>query len=534
MDKLQQRDTSQWDKHLPIFFNYLIVSIMLASFASALVGFIQVLSPGWNGAYIVIVSFLVALETLYNARISRRLSFPSRAWLGNHGTELVGMLILLKLLLYAMRGFDQLFVDVPLWQKDFLVNFFTGEYLAACVIVLLIWLCSYQFNSDLIELEADDEALERELRNEFRNDRAAVRSRLIRKTVFLAAVLILLTVVARAFLRWTRGGDAEAQIGIYNVLLYVVMGFLLLSITRYTALRASWYRERAQRSRELPLRWIAYSVTFLAVMTLIVILLPTRYTVGLLDMLKYGLGLLITILQLLIYVILFLVTLPLSLLMSLLGKGPMSPEQPAPPPKLPPVTPSEKPVADPLLEMIQSALFWVIFIIVVLYSLRQYLGRNRALVEALRNNPFLSWLAKGWNWLLTALGQLRVGIAGAVDAGLRRLRAQATVGDVMTERTGLRNLRRLSPRERVQFFYLAMVKRGNQHGVPRKPSQTPLEYSSALESAVPEINADIEKLTDSFIEARYSRHDITPARARNVQTTWNRVKAALRARLFHL
>ena len=41
----------------------------------------------------------------------------------------------------------------------------------------------------------------------------------------------------------------------------------------------------------------------------------------------------------------------------------------------------------------------------------------------------------------------------------------------------------------------------------------------------------ITHLTDAFVEARYSQHDITPQDAKQAQKEWERVKDALEKRL---
>ena len=43
------------------------------------------------------------------------------------------------------------------------------------------------------------------------------------------------------------------------------------------------------------------------------------------------------------------------------------------------------------------------------------------------------------------------------------------------------------------------------------------------------IQGEMDQLTQAFIEARYSRHTIEPDDARHVRSSWQQVKAALRA-----
>jgi hypothetical protein len=80
----------------------------------------------------------------------------------------------------------------------------------------------------------------------------------------------------------------------------------------------------------------------------------------------------------------------------------------------------------------------------------------------------------------------------------------------------------------VQFYYLAMLRRGGESGYARKPTQTPYEYARALESEIPEIDQDVDGLTAEFIEARYSRHDIPAEHIGLVRRYWERIKRALR------
>ncbi len=524
-----QREPIQWSRVLPIFFNYLIVALMLTCATGALVGVIQALAPRWNGAYVLIVCFIVAIEAQYTARIMRRIHFPSREWVSYRVGEVVTILILLKALIYLMRGPGQLLADLQLWQQDFLINFFNGEYLLACVMVIAVYLVSNQLCGDLYELEADDEKLERERKNDFRNDRAGLHKQLTLKVVLIAAVMIIVTLLGRTYLRIRGDETAAAGINAYGLLVYVMLGFLLLSLARYSALRAAWFRERAPISSSIARRWPLYAIGLLILVALVVIVLPTHYSIGLLQMLRLAAGALVSLLQFLIYFILLVITFPLSLLMRLLGGSSVTPNPPPSPAQMmPPLTPDQPAGANPLLEMIQSLLFWAIFLFIVGYALTQFFRRHGALLETLRSIPILAWLIKGFSALSDLLRKLSGQLTLAIDAGLKRMRASADAAGSLTQPSRRLNLRRLSPRERVQYFYLAMVRRGGEHGLGRKPAQTPREYAATLDAAVTEANAEIDSLTDAFIEARYSRHDITPDHASTVQSWWERVKAALR------
>jgi hypothetical protein len=76
---------------------------------------------------------------------------------------------------------------------------------------------------------------------------------------------------------------------------------------------------------------------------------------------------------------------------------------------------------------------------------------------------------------------------------------------------------------------MMMLRRGQESGIPRQPSQTPFEYGEKLESNLPDVDMDLKSMTDAFVEARYSRHPITPDRARHVYNYWEKIKRAFRS-----
>jgi hypothetical protein len=90
------------------------------------------------------------------------------------------------------------------------------------------------------------------------------------------------------------------------------------------------------------------------------------------------------------------------------------------------------------------------------------------------------------------------------------------------------NPRRLDPRQKIIFYYLALVRRANEAGLPRKDGQTPYEYAHTLTSSLEEGKDGVEALTESFVEARYSRHDIPLKEARRIESIWETIRRVLR------
>ncbi len=74
------------------------------------------------------------------------------------------------------------------------------------------------------------------------------------------------------------------------------------------------------------------------------------------------------------------------------------------------------------------------------------------------------------------------------------------------------------------------MQRGAQSGTPRNPAHTPNEYAQVLDQRAPDASQDVEQLTQAFIEARYSTHDVSDQQAAAVREWFIRIRNALRPR----
>jgi hypothetical protein len=88
----------------------------------------------------------------------------------------------------------------------------------------------------------------------------------------------------------------------------------------------------------------------------------------------------------------------------------------------------------------------------------------------------------------------------------------------------------LPPRELIRYFYLSTARRASQAGQSRAPGETPFEYRSTLDQQFPELEPDLEGLTDAFVEARYSQRPVRREDALAVKPLWQRIKAVLQRR----
>ena len=315
-------------------------------------------------------------------------------------------------------------------------------------------------------------------------------------------------------------------------MLYFVFGLALLSLSRLMSLQTYWNRQRIPvSSPNLPRQWAWYSLFFLLVLAVFVGLLPAGDSLGLFSVLGMLLGFLLRVLIFLSYVIVGLVLALFSLPFLLLGKAPpfLSGAAPGPMPSLP-VQPLEPITGNATWELIKSVLLWGSLLVVIVYALIHFLRQHESAVAALRQWRLVQWLTLAWQWLYTHADKARGELARVIAAGWQDLLSRLE-GKRSLPRPGWISLRRLNPRQRVYFFYLAMLRRGGEQDLPREPSQSPSEYALTLERALPSSQEDIDSITSAFVEARYSRQEIDSQKADIVKRTWERIRRALKTKL---
>ena len=220
----------------------------------------------------------------------------------------------------------------------------------------------------------------------------------------------------------------------------------------------------------------------------------------------------------------------LSLLYRLFGKEPPATgSKPVTSPSMPDLPIGATPTTGPnWAEIVKALIFWAVFLGILFFAARQYLRQHQGILEKLRALPGWVFLAQVWGWLQNLLARAQSGVAGIVAAGRERMLQ-------LTNRRGFRagfiNLRKLDPRQRVYFFYLALIRRGGEKGLPRSISQTPDEYAAELQAALPTADEDIHSLTQAFVDARYSRQPVQPEQLQSVESACGRLRKALRGKL---
>jgi hypothetical protein len=308
---------------------------------------------------------------------------------------------------------------------------------------------------------------------------------------------------------------------VLNVLAYFLLGFVLLGHAQFTSLHTLWRVNKIATGPWLARRWVRYSLVFVALATLLAFVLPTGYTVSLLAVLEYVL-LLVSFLFTFLFALL---VMPIARLLSSgeTGDAPALPSLPRPPSV--PADPSG-PSPD-WFEVARSLVFWIVVVGVVVYVVRSYLRDHPGIWRALSSfSPF-----RALGRLLAGLWRLLAGAADGVGrritrtlSGRRRTGTPSQAGRPRFLRLGA-----LSPRDRVLYYYLSILRRAGNRGLPRHPSQTPFEYDGTLAPHLPDARQELASLTRAFVEARYSRHPVGRKEEKEIRRRWKQVRAALRA-----
>ncbi len=504
------------DSALTTLTNYLIVSGMLTC---AVIGVVQLglhLSPTWNAGYVPLLCFCIALESAYMTRYARYGKLPV-PWYALRGVEAVVLFLMLRSLLGVIRGPQPEEVVNPYYGRV------DGELFTLILIAALIWITSWHFASDLLNMETLDPALDREVIREVAEAQVEIRHGLITFTLIIGLALTFIAGLLQLYLRTNNQTAAPSFAGLWHIVIYFFLALVLFSRTRLNLLRSGWVWEKVPIGRKVGARWISYTVLLLAVAVIVAVILPTQYSLDLLGTLSYILQFLVGIVQFIIFVLATL----LYALLSLFAPQGQLPERPQPPVMSPPQLP-QSPAAIPtgLSEFAQSLIFWVVFLIVAGYVAAQYLRRHPEVVDWLKHLPGMGLVVRMWRRLREWFGGLNQQIENLREAR-RRARRPTPTRSASTPRRWI-NLRKLSPRQQVQFYYLAMLRRSGERGHARRPPQTPYEYARTLESQIPEIDQDVDGITEEFVEARYSRHNIPPEHVSLARRYWERIKHALR------
>jgi hypothetical protein len=190
------------------------------------------------------------------------------------------------------------------------------------------------------------------------------------------------------------------------------------------------------------------------------------------------------------------------------------------PPTMPPM--GSGPVSeggDPL-ALIRATLMWLALAWLLWFTLRTY-WQDR---ELEMRHPRLAV----WRTRLTAWWQAILGWFSRQKQRAAEWVAQASFGN---RRPGAPPRRPRPPtvQNPVIKLYLRFLRRTHAQGIQRQNADTPYEYDDKLIERYPDVAAEVQQLTEAFVEARYSQHPPAADTVAQSQAAWQRIKAKLQS-----
>ena len=306
--------------------SYALVFLMMVCVAMTIGILIENALPGWHSGIIVSVMLFIVIDRLYTYQQLKPLTLFSSEWMIAYGAQWIVIVLFIRFLLSYANGLDAFLTDLSLFARGYLANFFSGEFVIALLLALLVWILTAQFLGLLDEIGLDQELALREDPGRMQADVIPAHQRLVHLIFSLGIALVILTALTRINMRTifsTPDGIPNIEVSRFSggeagALLYFLFGLALLSLSRLMSLQTHWNRLRIPVSSDnLTRQWGIYSLFFLFSLAVIVSLLPAGDSLGFFSVVGTLFGFLIQLLILISEVILalglFLFSLPFLL-----------------------------------------------------------------------------------------------------------------------------------------------------------------------------------------------------------------------------
>ncbi len=279
-----------------------------------------------------------------------------------------------------------------------------------------------------------------------------------------------------------------------------------MALNQYSIMRARWYFNDISVHPDLAKRWLFYTLVFIALVLLLIVFLPTNFTLGLYPVIETVFKVLIYIFGIVQFILLLPISFVISLFNSLFATG--QNDQPVQP-VMPEFTPAEPSATGPLpwWDIVRSVLFWLVFIGVIVLAVRYYVNNRKGLRDFFKSIRIGGWLKDFWGWVRRGFRKISQFTAETAQKGYDQVRKFFAERRVKLPALG-DLIRRLPPRQAVILTYWDWVRWNKENGLARQESQTPIEYAAALEEKWPAIRDPLEVFTNQFIQARYTRMSI--------------------------
>jgi Na+-transporting methylmalonyl-CoA/oxaloacetate decarboxylase gamma subunit len=513
------------------FGNSLLASFMAICLAATFARLINLVASSWvldlfalQNGWIVGV-FLVALEVQWTRRLIEPRPALSARWWKGVGIEW-GLLILgLLAMIWLTEGPEFALRDLQAFSTWNLLEAIRVEHVEGLLLLLTVWGFSRYLVADLLPLENLSIPRSSEQIREIEQIQSQARNRVWNDVFFFGGFIVLLSVFGVTVVRIARNLPLGFGPLGPEILVYFLCGLGLFAISRMLVLRMDWVSDRTRFDPGISRRWLAYSFGFILILVFLASALPTKYSLDLLTSLNLAVMGVGRVLMVLWALIVLPFTLMVSFIVSFLRIGTVNTVPTAERPPLDDIP--ALPAGITWVTVLREILFWVLVVLALVYLLRQFLKFRLTILRRLRRWRILRWLS---DWLRGVRMRVTVWsrkLARTMQDSLHTLR------DDLTRRTGWEprgfiNLRRLTPRQSIRFYFFALLRRGAERGAARRPAQSPREYSTGLMYRDESVKDELGEMTLAFEEARYTAHDIGPEKAHRVRKVWDTIRSKMR------
>ena len=504
-----------------------VIAVLVGCILVALISFIQHIAPNLPLAYIRILritSIGAALIGGYTTTILVRPSQRQRRTMSYRLAEIGLILFIARIALWTMvEGWPDI---ASMFLQPFGV-LLTLRFVVNATLILIAWGMAVLVTNDFLAmgLQADElidlDAASRPVSGDdhrIQSDRRALVRRFSERWAMGGMLLIALTAASQVrmgtngFFGLMRQDIAGGVIG--AAIVYFVLGLLLMAFGHLAALRARWQLAKLPSESSIVRNWPFYAFGLLLVVAVVAFLMPLGGTFRLAQLM----GLAIRAISGLVFLLLGLL---MGLISLLFGESEQPVEEPTPPPPEitpPPMEQLQAPSAPPWLG---GTVFWIIVALLLGYAAYIYLQGRGVNFQML-----LAWLRKflrGWQQIGSAFSEWRSRTLPppTEESGRSgRSRVRRWLDGLM--------LGRLPPDEQVRYFYISTLENAAEHGLRRRPGETPHRFQARVADKMENEDEDaIARLTTGFVRIEFARQSTEETALPLLKRAWTQIRDAL-------
>lgn len=506
-----------------------LIAVASVALVLALVAFIRRLVPELPGVYTELLAVVGAVAAIVGCITTTWLAQPGQRGQRSAGYRAAEIILILGVTRIGIWLTTDSFPGLEAFLVRPMDALLDGYFLVGALVVGLAWIMATSMTEDLLAmaLQPDDLYTVRTFADRWQDtarpvytDRGAILRRFVARWVIGGILMIILAAGSRydlpesGFLGIIR--QNIDPVVVTGIILYFLAGLVLISQGQLALLRARWALQKTPSNPSIRQNWPVYALLIILLVGIVAALLPLGGTFYLAQIIS-------AVLAAIYYSVFAIFRFFLSIFLVLLAW--MSGEEAAPPPPMPTPEPPAVFEPPPASEALLPAWTGGIFFWAIAAALLGYAA-------------YIYFSGKGNNWLwarrLWALLQTRwAALFGAYQSWqAARVRAEAERAAAALRGQG-RNwpdwlrLRNLDPDRQVRYYYLALLHRAEEAGIPRKEAETPLHYAPRLvENAhLDEPNREaIQELTDAFIEVRYAGTHVENDRLARLKAVWRQLQ----------